>query len=116
MPKKSCMASFLEFNAFAQRTWLRLLARKCERFLTMNIESFENLRAWIDSHRNLVQVGNPAVKQLITAAEEFLRVKFPDAYVLFLKTWGTLALGPLEFYGITGPNFDRGTVPNGIWY
>ena len=32
-----------------------------------------------------------------------------------MERWGTLAIGPLEFYGITGDEFESSSIPNAIW-
>ena len=43
-------------------------------------------------------------------------MRFPKDYQAFLKRWGTLAVGPLKFYGITGDAFESSSIPNAIWF
>jgi len=52
----------------------------------------------------------------VSNAERFIRLRFPECFRLFLRTWGTLAIGPYEFYGIAGTDFENSRVPNGIWF
>lgn len=79
-------------------------------------ETFQEIKKLCKDHADKVDVGVPATDESIKRAEAFLQVSFPSAYVDFLKTWGTLAIGPCEFYGIAGTDFENNSVPNGIWY
>lgn len=58
----------------------------------------------------------PATNEVIQKAQDFLQVSFPEDYVKFLKGWGTLSVGPLEFYGIAGMEFEHSRIPNGVWF
>ncbi len=64
----------------------------------------------------MCDTGKPADEELIKKAEQFLGVRFPMDYREFLRRWGSLAIGPLEFYGIAGEDFKDSAIPNGIWY
>lgn len=52
---------------------------------------------------------------LVLKAEKYLEVEFPISYKYFLKKKGCGSFRSKEFYGITGDNFKKGSVPNGIW-
>jgi len=80
----------------------------------MNV--FEELRALLKKHPDLVDVGTPASDQDIANAEYFLGIAFPEDYKWFLKEWGNLAFGPFEFYGIVGKDFVNSGIPDAIWY
>lgn len=82
----------------------------------MSKESFDKLNKLLSENSDTVDIGTPASDGLIKKAEEFLGVNFPDDYTMFLKCWGTLAIGPCEYYGISGSNFENSRVPNGIWF
>jgi antitoxin YobK len=79
-------------------------------------ESFEKLKKLIEQHRDRVDIGVPATDNLIKKAEGFLGLDFPEDYKQFLYSWGTLAIGPCEYYGIAGSDFENSCVPNGIWF
>ena len=78
--------------------------------------SLREIEQFVQEHSDISFSGNPATDTLIDSAEKYLTVKFPETYRQFLKRWGTLSIGPLEFYGITGEDFDASSVPNSIWY
>lgn len=75
-----------------------------------------DIENFIKQHAELCDIGRAAADERIDAAERFLQVRFPQEYREFLRRWGTLAIGPLEFYGIAGDSFGSSSVPNGIWY
>ena len=74
-----------------------------------------DIESIIEQNPDICDIGRPASPTLIEKAESFLRVRFPADYRRFLERWGTLAVGPLEFYGITGEEFESSSVPNAIW-
>ena len=82
----------------------------------MNSDAFNQLKARIAANPIHFELGNPATEETISKAEQFLGVRFPETYSRFLRTWGTLAIGPLEFYGIAGNDFEKSSVPDGIWF
>ena len=81
----------------------------------MSRESYERLRDLVDGS-DFVDTGTPASEEKIAQAEEFLGLTFPEDYRRFLREWGTLAIGPNEYYGIAGDSFESSSVPNGIWF
>ena len=78
--------------------------------------TLHELEQFVADHQDICDAGRPASEDLIAAAEHFLQLRFPDDYRAFLKRWGTLAIGPLEFYGITGDAFELSSIPNVIWF
>lgn len=76
----------------------------------------KDIEEFIEKNREVCDVGRPATEKLIDKAEEYLGVQFPDDYREFLKKWGSLSIGPLEFYGICKDDFINSSVPDAIWY
>lgn len=72
--------------------------------------------SFVEANREICVVGKPASDELIRLAENFLELTFPRDYRDFLRSLGTLSVGPLEFLGITGPEFLDSSIPNGIWF
>ena len=79
-------------------------------------EAFGELENLIKHRSEKADVGVPATDEAVQKAQDFLQVCFPDSYIKFLKTWGTLSVGPVEFYGIAGAEFEHGRIPNGVWF
>ncbi len=79
--------------------------------------TLNDVERFVSDHPDRCELGEPASEELIQRAEEFLGLHFPPDYRKFLSRFGTLAYGPLEFYGITRDNnFVSSSVPNAIWY
>jgi hypothetical protein len=95
---------------------LSALAKSSKGFPMTSQEAFDEICNLVSGRPDMVDVGTPASDNDIKKAEGFLGIKFPDLYVKFLKTWGTLAIGPCEFYGITGTDYENSKIPNGIWF
>jgi|SRR5579883_2011880 len=69
----------------------------------------------ISKHPSLTFISGPCDPALVAAAEAAIGSRFPPTYREFVTRVGTLMFAGLEIYGITGPNFERSSVPNGIW-
>ncbi len=81
------------------------------------MKDFDLLKNLIANHKEDWDIGSPPAEELIEKAETFLQVTFPEALRLYLQTWGTLSIGPLEYYGIVNSsNFEESQVPNGVWF
>lgn len=78
--------------------------------------TLNDVEDFVESNQQICDVGRPATDSLIDKAERYLDVQFPDDYRAFLKRWGTLSIGPLEFYGICSEDFVNSSVPDAIWY
>jgi len=77
---------------------------------------FEAIQQLADVNPELITVGKGQPVETIAKAEQYLGVTFPESYKEFLRTWGNLAVGPLEFYGLCGDNFEDSGVPDAIWF
>ena len=78
--------------------------------------TLHEIEQFLRDHPDISFPSRPASDALIDRAEKYLAVTFPDAYRQFLQHWGTLSIGPLEVYGVTGDEFESSSVPNAIWY
>lgn len=54
-------------------------------------------------------------ESLIETAEQTLGFRFPPSFRLFARELGAGSVGSEEIYGVTSPNFDNGSIPNGVW-
>ncbi|MCR9078247.1 MAG: SMI1/KNR4 family protein [Hyphomonadaceae bacterium] len=71
----------------------------------------------VAQHSSSFHVGIGVTDQLIEKAEEFLGTKFPPSLRFYLKEWGHMSVGPLEYYGMIGNDeFGASTVPDGVWF
>lgn len=62
-------------------------------------------------------VGGPHQEAEVAAAEKALGVTLPESYRAFLLNWGNIALGNIEYYGLTkSSDFDSAGVPNVVWF
>lgn len=78
--------------------------------------TLQDIVYFIETNPDICDTGHPASRELVDQAERFLDLRFPEAYREFLQRWGTLATGPLEFYGICGNDFVNSSVPDAVWY
>jgi len=80
------------------------------------------MRIEIEKAFKLIEANNeadfsgPTSPEMVIAAEKILGVSFPESYSLFLKKYGTVGVGSIEFFGIIkDPSTDGQAIPNGIW-
>jgi hypothetical protein len=59
--------------------------------------------------------AGPKTESLVAKAENALDVKFPPTYRQFLLELGCGGIDALEIYGLINDNFEKSSVPNGIW-
>lgn len=52
---------------------------------------------------------------LVSKAEAALGVKFPPTYRRFLLELGCGDINGVEVFGLINDNFEKSTVPNGVW-
>jgi len=78
--------------------------------------AFERLKQIVEANPDFVDVGSAASADVIAKAEAYLGVSFPESLKLFFSTWGTLAVGPHEYYGIVGNHFEDSKIPDGVWF
>lgn len=77
--------------------------------------SFDSVRDVIGEHPDLCSFRGPRPEVLVRKAETTLGVQFSPSYRAFVLEFGAGAFGSFEVYGVTSDNFERGTVPNGVW-
>jgi hypothetical protein len=78
--------------------------------------TLSDVERFVEQNKDVCSSGRPASDELIQKAEQFLGLTFPSDYRHFLKRWGTLSIGPLEFYGTCDDDFVNSSVPDAIWY
>lgn len=78
--------------------------------------TLKGIEDFVETNQEICDAGRPATDELIEKAERYLDVRFPDDSRAFLKRWGTLSIGPLEFYGVCKEDFVTSSVPDAIWY
>jgi hypothetical protein len=54
-------------------------------------------------------------ESLVSKAEAALGIKFPSSYRRFLLEMGCGDISGVEVFGLINDNFEKSTVPNGIW-
>ena len=54
-------------------------------------------------------------ESLVIKAERALNLTFPPSYRRFLLEMGCGNINGLEVFGLINDNFEKSTVPNGIW-
>ena len=80
----------------------------------MNMQNYERALDLID------EIGSgdfegAKPEALVEKAEVTLGLKFPPSYRRFLLELGCGDIEGVEVYGVIDDNFERSSVPNGIW-
>jgi hypothetical protein len=81
----------------------------------MSIEALEKAFKIIDENIEIADFEGEKDEYLIKLAENMLGITFPESYKKFLKKLGCGDIAGEEFYGIIDDNFEKSSVPNGIW-
>ncbi len=76
----------------------------------------ERALALIAEHTDLASFVGPRPKILVRAAEKALGLKLPPTYRRFVAELGAGSFGAAEIYGIVDADFDRSSVPDGVWF
>jgi hypothetical protein len=80
----------------------------------MSIQKYEQARELIKgAGGGDFEGAKPEV--LMAKAEAALGLRFPPSYRRFLLEMGCGGIQGLEVYGLVNGNFEKSTVPNGIW-
>src|SRR5437762_6151665 len=80
----------------------------------MSIQKYEQARELIEGAGGGDFEGvKPEV--LVAKAEDALGLTFPPSYRRFLLQMGCGDINGLEVFGLINDNFEKSTVPNGIW-
>lgn len=79
----------------------------------MSIQNYEKARNLIEQAGGDFEGVKP--EPLLIKAEAALGIKFPLSYRRFLGELGCGDINGLEIFGLINDNFEKSTVPNGIW-
>ncbi len=80
----------------------------------MNTQQYENAVELIKKAGGGDFEG-PKPESLVVKAESALGLTFPPSYRRFLLEFGCEDINGLEIFGLINDNFDKSTIPNGIW-
>ena len=80
----------------------------------MSMQNYEKARELIDEAGGGDFEGAKP-ETLVVKAEAALGVKFPPSYRRFLLELGCGDINGVEIFGLINDNFEKSTVPNGIW-
>jgi hypothetical protein len=78
--------------------------------------NLERALALIEEHKDEASFVGPRPKILVRAAEKALGLKLPPTYWRFVTELGAGNFGAAEIYGVVDADFDRSSVPDGIWF
>lgn len=81
----------------------------------MSVDDIRKAYKLMESSGEEIEVIGGGSKELISAAEVFLGVTFPDDYRYFLEKFGALSFEAEEFYGITKSGLKAKSVPSVIF-
>lgn len=79
----------------------------------MSLQDYQTAKSLIEEAGGDFEGEKP--ETLIAAAEQALDVKFPPSYRRFLLEMGCGDINGLEIYGLIDDEFEKSSVPNGIW-
>jgi antitoxin YobK len=80
----------------------------------MSMEKFAEAKALVEDS-GIGDFEGPKSESLVSKAELALNLIFPPSYRQFLLQMGCGAIGGFEIFGLIDENFQRSSVPNGIW-
>ena len=80
------------------------------------MSSQQKLEKILLDNPDLVVRGAPVCEQLIAEAEEYLEAEFPSELREYFLKYGWIAVGPMEFYGLTIDSPMLEQIPNGTWF
>jgi antitoxin YobK len=80
----------------------------------MSMKQYEKAQKLIDEAGGGDFEGSKP-EALVVKAETALGVKFPPSYRRFLLDLGCGDINGMEVFGLISDNFEKSTVPNGIW-
>lgn len=82
----------------------------------MSIENYNRALKLIERNESLSDFVGKREEELISLAQETLKLKFSHQYYNFLKIYGAGNFGSEEIYGIIDDDFENSSVPDAIWY
>jgi antitoxin YobK len=81
----------------------------------MSMEELDRALALIKEHPDEASFVGPRPKLLVRAAEKALGLKLPPTYRRFVTELGAGNFGAAEVYGLIDADFERSSVPDGVW-
>ncbi len=81
----------------------------------MGTREYDKAVELMSHYPTLMQFVGPRSEELIQSAEDRLEVQFPGSYRSFILNFGAGSFGSFEVYGVINDNFEKSTIPNGIW-
>ncbi|WP_078393756.1 SMI1/KNR4 family protein [Shouchella patagoniensis] len=82
----------------------------------MNITAYENAKLIISQNPSVADFVGGCSDEALKKAEVLLGVELSDQYKDFLSTFGAGNFGAQEIFGIINDDFEKSSVPDGIWY
>ncbi|HEY0064149.1 MAG TPA: SMI1/KNR4 family protein [Telluria sp.] len=80
------------------------------------IHAFDDIDRILAEHADFADASAGVSEATIRAAEAYLEVRFSVSYSEFLRKWGTLSFGPIEYYGLIDSEFVHSGIPDAAWY
>jgi antitoxin YobK len=69
----------------------------------------------IAKHDDLADFVGPRSGDLVAKAEQALGHKFPPQFREFVNHLGAGSFGSIEIYGVIDEEFERSSIPDGVW-
>lgn len=82
----------------------------------MSLETYLEAKELMQKNKEKGFFVGPRSDELISLAEDTLRIKITGFYRDFLKTFGAGYFGSQEVYGVIGDDFENSSVPDAIWF
>ncbi len=82
----------------------------------MSMADLERALALVHEHGALADFEGPRPNLLVRAAEKALGLKLPPTYRRFVAELGAGNFGAAEVYGVVDADFERSSVPDGVWF
>lgn len=79
----------------------------------MSIQHYDEARRLIEHSGG--DFEGPKPESLVIKAESALDLSFPTSYRRFLLEMGAGDINGLEICGVINDNFEKSSVPNGVW-
>lgn len=81
----------------------------------MSVSELEQAFQLIDQNKASADFEGPKSEELVRSAEAALGLTLPPTYREFVRRLGCGDISGEEFYGIIKDDFEKSSVPNGIW-
>jgi antitoxin YobK len=82
----------------------------------VSMEDLEKALGRVRDHAALADFVGPRPELLLRAAEKALGLRLPPTYRRFLAELGAGNFGAAEVYGVVDADFERSSVPDGVWF